>query len=366
MEKRKSLKNGKIEFYRFIFSLYVLLFHAGKYIFGEPSLKEGIHLSFFPHGSMGVEFFFVLSGFFLAKDAYKHYCDKKGSDESLSSEYAMFMKKKYLRIFPQHFIAFVLVFIIYSIVNKFNIKQLILLVYKSIPNIFLIQMSGISFVNINHVEWYISCMFIAFAIIYPLCRRYYYRFTRYYAPLLSLLTFGYMIYTTSSLTGVAVWMGISYKSVFRAVAEVAIGTTAYEVSRVIKKYFETNKSGQLQLGLTVLELFAFVYITIYVLFTFEKKYEIYVVFAAVLMVAIAFCGISYGSKLFDCKLVYFLGELSFPIYLTQLGAIYLVQDNYAGTVKGCISVVVLTFAFALVVMAVEKAGKNFLQRLSVN
>ncbi|MGN0204634.1 MAG: acyltransferase family protein [Coprococcus sp.] len=361
MERKISVKNGKIEFYRFICCLYVLLFHVEKYILGEASLKEGIHPAFFPHGSMGVEFFFILSGFFLAQSVYKQYQNTDVnlvSDQVLSKEYLVFMKNKYLRIFPQHFIAFILTFIVFCIVNRVNIKGILLLLYDSVPNLFLFQMAGISFKNINHVEWYISCMLIAMAIIYPLCRKWYYQFTRFFAPLLCLLLCGYMIYTTGALTGVSVWMGIAYKSLFRAIAEVAIGTTAFEMSRCLTEYLKTNCSKQTRIGLTAVEVLSFLYLTFYVVFTIEKKYEVYIIPAVLLMIVIGYCGISYGSSLFNCKLFYFLGELSFPVYLGQVAAIYIIQSYAKDIISGCIGIVVLTFVFAMIIMMVDKLWKR--------
>lgn len=62
-----SGKNGKVELLRFFFCIAVLLFHEQKYILGEASLEHGVHFALFPHGSIGVEFFFVLSGVLMAK-----------------------------------------------------------------------------------------------------------------------------------------------------------------------------------------------------------------------------------------------------------------------------------------------------------
>ena len=62
-------KNGGIELLCFLFCLIVLLFHEQKYLLGEASLKHGVHLAFFPHGSIGVEFFFVLSGALMASSS---------------------------------------------------------------------------------------------------------------------------------------------------------------------------------------------------------------------------------------------------------------------------------------------------------
>ena len=72
-----------------------------------------------------------------------------------------------------------------------SLTQLLKYLLDSVTNLLLIQMTGFSLANPNHVEWYISCMLIAMALS-PLCRRYYYTaFTRYFA-LCSLLVLGYL------------------------------------------------------------------------------------------------------------------------------------------------------------------------------
>ena len=65
-------RNGTIDILRFLFCIGILLFHIEKYIFEEPSLKNGIHFDFFPHGSIGVEFFFLVTGWLMAKSIFLH------------------------------------------------------------------------------------------------------------------------------------------------------------------------------------------------------------------------------------------------------------------------------------------------------
>ena len=43
-------RNGTIDILRFLFCIGILLFHIEKYIFEEPSLKNGIHFDITPHG----------------------------------------------------------------------------------------------------------------------------------------------------------------------------------------------------------------------------------------------------------------------------------------------------------------------------
>lgn len=86
-----SKKNGTIELLRFIFCMDILLFHIEKYIFGEPSLKNGIHVAFFPHGAIGVEFFFLLSGCLMAKSIFE--IKSRDKNGSLVKNTLTFMKK---------------------------------------------------------------------------------------------------------------------------------------------------------------------------------------------------------------------------------------------------------------------------------
>ena len=260
----RSQKNGGIELLRFLFCLIVLLFHEQKYLLGEASLKHGVRLAFFPHGSIGVEFFFVLSGALMASSI-----SRKQADTPTPQEYLGFLSRKYRSIFPQHLVAFVIAVGVWAVYSSFHsAAQWIQYLVDSIPNLLLIQMSGISLANPNHVEWYISCMLIAMAILYPICRRYYTAFTHYFAPLGSLLILGYLFYTTGALTGVNVWTGLCFKSVLRALCEIALGTTAYELSRFLAAKPLAN--GQ-KTCLTAAEAFLLFCAICYSVMTFPKS-----------------------------------------------------------------------------------------------
>jgi peptidoglycan/LPS O-acetylase OafA/YrhL len=361
-KKSISKRNGKIELYRFIFCICVLSFHIEKYILGEASLNEGIHFAFFPHGAMGVEFFFILSGFLMAKSIDKSRSLNPQSANNFSAKEGInFIWKKYISIFPQHLVAFVVAFVVYVLVNDLNAKGILLSAIDSIPNLFLIEMSGINFTNPNHIEWYISCMLIAMAILYPICKKYYDKFTRYFAPLLALLILGYMIYTTSSLTGVTKWTGICYKSLIRAIVELALGTCSYEFSKFLSsKKFTSNQ----RLIFTLIEFALLVASVLYVVLTLPRKYEVYVLALFFLLVSIAFSGVSYGNKIFNNKISCFLGKITLPIYLAQVSAIDFGNkyfDNISLNIR-IVLIYILTFVIAFVVMIVG----NYLSKLFNN
>ena len=64
-------KNGRIELLRFLFALIILLFHIQKRFAKSPVPMGDTGLYFFNHGCIGVEFFFLVSGYLLAAGCYK-------------------------------------------------------------------------------------------------------------------------------------------------------------------------------------------------------------------------------------------------------------------------------------------------------
>lgn len=358
---KKTMKSGKIEFYRFVFCICVLYFHIGKYLRGEPSLKGSLRLDFFTHGAIGVEFFFLISGFFMARSIYQKVLSEgehpERTNQKLSRDYLGFLKHKYLRIMPEHIPMFVMTFLVYVLVHDFGFLKTLVLAADNIPSFFLIQMTGINLGNVLHIEWYLSCMLIAMALLYPFCRRYYYTFTRFFAPLLALLILGYLQKTTSCLTGVTVWMGFAYKSTFRAIAEIALGTTCFELSRFLMENCGTKC---MRWVLTVLEGGCFLAVMLFIFLSAGRQFEVLALGLLFVMVAAAGSGLSFGTDWFDKKIFYFLGRMSFPLYLGQLAPIYIMMVKMQGlrfryyVLYGTLMLIAFTAAAELMAVPIRK------------
>ena len=71
-----------------------------------------------------------------------------------------------------------------------------------------------------------------------------------------------------------------------------------------------------------------------------------------MLLIISYSGITYFRNMFNNKLVYFLGRLSLPIYVTQLSSIIFVNNyliKYSNEVK-MISIFIITVVLALITM----------------
>ena len=316
-------RNGKIEFLRFMFCMAVLLFHFNQYIMEKLSFSNKGKITFFSHGAIAVEFFFFVSGYLMAKSIFKRINTPCNSRE-LSKEYVSFIYHKYMSVFPQNAVAFVITcvaFLLYELNKK---SSALFYIFASIPNLFMLDMTGIRYRRPNGVNWYISAMLIAMMIVYPLCKKFYYTFTRYFAPLSAILILGWLTYTQSNLTSPHKWLGLCFTGLIRAVAEISLGTTCFEISRYIQKIniFKSKK-----IMLTLLEIGTFALICLYIVSDFSKKYDAMVAILLFILVVLAFSGVTYGSGIFNNKLCYFLGKTSLPIYLSHSAAIYIVRNN---------------------------------------
>lgn len=321
--EKRSKKNGKIEFLRFYFSIAVLLFHAYKYFFTDFS-DDTIHLALVPHGAMGVDFFFMVSGWLMAKSAFSkaNSADEAVRNADLGVDTRQFIWNKICGILPFHIVAFVLTIGAYAWQMQLNLGEVLLYSLESIPSFFLLQMSGISAAAPNHIEWYLSVMFLIMLLLYPILRKRYSLFVNVIAPIVGIFVLGWMCKSFDRVTGVLVWDGVCYRSMLRGLADISLGAFAFDMSRRLEaKPLSTG----VRVFLTLVELACMVGITVFLLRTYPCSDEIYCVLAVFAVVVLAFSNQTYGEFLFQNRVCFFLGKLSLPIYLSQLACIYVLQ-----------------------------------------
>lgn len=320
----RSKRNGKIELLRFLFAVAIVLYHCQKHYLDVD--KSSFHMAFFSCGYIGVEFFFLVAGFLMAKSIYKRTVIQ---DFDLGLETVQFTWRKIKAILPWHFTAFGIMFLAKVILDNYSLRDTLSYFLKTIPNLFLFSKTGFNFGNLNRVEWYITCMIFAMLILYPLCRKYYSMFVHVIAPVGGMFLLGYLAQNFGTFTDSSRWNGLMFTCMIRAIAEIALGATAFEISRVIgeKKFTATERK-----LLTVGEVCGYLFIFAYVMSTMNRKYEIFAVLVLIISIALTFSGQVYGNALFNNKLCYFLGKASLPIYLSQVLPLdfvkeYLVQYN---------------------------------------
>lgn len=363
-------RNGTLEFMRFIFCMTILFFHIGKYTYGSPSLSKGVFLALFPHGAMGVEFFFLLTGVFLAQSLDKQ-LQRAEKKTNVLADTGKYFWKKYTSTFPQHIVAFAVLFGVMALIHRDMPNWSALeRFHGALPNLFLIQMTGLMGSPLNHIEWYLSAMLIAIIIVYFLCRLNFKVVTRYVAPVVSIGLLVWMCCEFPSLTGVTRPMYIGsdlfiFKGNIRAIAEILLGTFVYSLGRYGLSTLDDKAGKPVRIVLTVLEWVMYIGAVVITLLTLPYGWEygaLAFIFGGVLL---SYSGLTYSGKLFDNELCYFLGKITLPVYLSQLSAIYVTNyylKDYDNGFKVWVIVVLTVISSAITMLAGDAVAKLFTKK----
>ncbi|MCC8075435.1 MAG: acyltransferase [Clostridiales bacterium] len=351
----KKRKNGKIELMRFVFTMCVLLFHFNRGLWdGKKGITESI--SFFAKGNICVEFFFLVSGFLMAKTLHSQ-LQREAAHPELAAENAgegigdatlRFLWHKVKGILPYQW-AFSAIMAVFLCLSKPETMPDGIL--KKLPSLLLLNRTGImaDSASFLRVDWYLSSMLIAMAILYPLCRRFGKTFTRLVAPLSALLILGYMMYTVGELGGGSRWDGLTFHCNLRALAEIALGATCYEVYTVMSK--RTFSRFQ-QLLISITELACYLITLRYVCSFASSKYHTDIVLLLCVAITLSFSqkGLLGESRLFQNSVCEFLGAISLPVYLCQIiireGVIYYLPNLQPKC--QCLLMVIMTLALGIV------------------
>lgn len=227
-----SRYNGGLDFWKLVFTFVIVMYHAGE--IGEWD-------NFFPVGATAVEFFFILSGYFMAVSAVKKPPLEAGT---LGRETAGFIWHKIKSILPYYLFGYAISLLTYGyfILRGESAGTIVDRLSKAIPNFLLLSTSGLEETTVLGVTWYISAMLLAMCFLYPLLRKYRDMYLHVIAPLSAILMAGYLCQKYGHFS-------LSYeldifvtKEILRAVVGLNIGCTVYVVSEKLKKVSFTTLS----------------------------------------------------------------------------------------------------------------------------
>ena len=347
----KKQKNGSVEFLRFLFTSIIIFFHINLDLWDQKKVLaviRDIPVTFFNHGNIGVEFFFLVTGWLMAKSIYSRYIQTKttsyaggtgnmrsagktgntgnegiaggngiedyadGTVTGLFSETINFVTHKARAIFPYYLLACALTPLVRVMTDRTLTFSYFL---NRLPSLFFLQRVGIGKPFIG-CTWYLSSMLIALVAAYPLCRRFYKAYTLFIAPVLCAVLLGAIIVFTGSLGDIDDWFFFTYKTNIRAFAEISMGATAFEISRRMQGRVYPA-AARILLSLTALTCMSLS--IAYMCSAMEGRLGIGVFYLLFVLVVIAFSGegILCHTGCFSHPLFSYLGRISLPMYVTQ-------------------------------------------------
>lgn len=152
-------RNNLVEFARFLFSLLVVGYHV-------QMTWAGDKLSIFEGGALAVEFFFLISGYFLARSIEKIASNEKSN---VLLDTGKFMWGKVKGILPVHAVAIIGIIVVILCTRLSSAGDMIV---KGLPSIFLVHMAVVwdSSFNLALIipEWYLSAMLVTMLFMFPI------------------------------------------------------------------------------------------------------------------------------------------------------------------------------------------------------
>jgi len=254
MEKVKiNQHNYEMDFLKLLFMFIIVALHSEN-ILGHRVIMFS--------GALAVEFFFLVSGYLLAKSADKVILlrEKDNNPLKIGQETIKFVFHKYGLIFPA-----LLVCIILNVgIRAYFGARSFDLIINSTWELLCGQMYGFSAYYSTGVEWYLSVLFAASWIVFPMYLKNRDIFKNVIAPLIMLFILGWISLTYGNLGDApGTWSGFWFKGMIRCIAEVSAGVICYSVAQKLSK-INWTKWGHLLL--TVIELLCYVVSILYMIF----------------------------------------------------------------------------------------------------
>lgn len=297
-----TIRNGKVEFWRFIFSLIIVIHHS-RYLLGDNNCM-------FLGGSLAVEFFFLVSGYLMMASIDK----KKAAPTHLGHETATYIGRKFNNLCPDLPIAYVIALAFVSFAKQNTVSQTVLLFINSFFEVTQLKMSGLYSVSLNGVTWYISSMLLCMAILYPLIRKFPDIMTNIVVPLTALLLLGYLSGNYDSPRTPLQWIGLTYKGNIRAMAELCLGVLCYKACQRLTA-LQLRKSGKLLV--TLLEWCCYIVVIWYMYAKKASQTDYFMLLIMMVGITLSFSHLGIDAPLFDHPFIVALGKFSLPLFLSH-------------------------------------------------
>lgn len=295
-------RNGEIEMWRFVVSLIIVDFHF-------------VQLRLFPSGRIGVEFFFLLSGYLLAAGIMKNKEENSPSWKEIHQGTGSLIWRRICSYFPETFLACSIACIVYVLAYQ---PDFFSFVEKMVATMFgevcFLGMSGLFSRGATGVTWYLSTLLFSTCIIYPVVRRWGISPCFFVAGVL-LLGMIYIDGEAVDFIGVKYYIAGTYKGNIRGFAEMLIGVSLYPVARKLGAV-AISERGRMLLTLVKWGMFTcflcYAHCAGYV--RSNAGFSLYMICG---MLILSFSGQCVDRFWYQHRFILFLGRLSLPLYLSH-------------------------------------------------
>ena len=302
-------RSGNVELLRFLFIWAIILCHF--------NMKE----IFLPGGWLGVEFFFIVTGYYLGKKV----ANKKFTDDwkTIVCEVYKDLWKRIKKIYPYLIISSIIGIIFLAFSNDWTTEYLLSYLKYAFGDFIFTQQLGGPAASVCGINWYLSAMLFSVLIIYPFLRRNYDLFSLYIAPIVFLLVLCFLEKTNGTLNAVSFYYaGFINSGVLRGIGMMSLGVFLNAIND-IKIKISTWIA-------TIIEVVC--YTVVFVYMRIWKGDNALFEFDIILFLAIG-CFISLGgysvfSNLLNGKFFSWLGKMSMVLFMSHFNYSQIYMHNF--------------------------------------
>lgn len=242
-----------------------------------------------------------------------------------------YIKHKFSKIIPLFWFTSITTLIVTWMCGFQSIKSIVCDIPKYFFEPLFLRMAGVAEqYYINPVAWYLSAIFLATIILYPLARRYRVVCSHWIFPLITISLCSFLIKEYGTIVTVSTsYSYFSLDLVKRAIAEVCLGFSLYEVAILVSKQRWTEMG---IIVLRIIEIAGYLSVFAAAVLALDIKYSIWVIFALGCSIAISFSGYGISLKFKNARVRYILAEFSLSVYLSHYSVI-LIMGRLKDSIK---------------------------------
>lgn len=297
-------RNYVLDAMRFLFSIMILIHHS--YLITDGKFRYA------PSGYIGVEFFFIVTGYYMMVHIERRWREQQTEAMDLGGETRTFVLKKLTKIWPYLLISDVVSIVVCFIVLKEGILHGIVYAYSEL---LMLQMAGFWGNYPTGAAWYLSALILALLFLFPIAMKFRSMFLNIIAPLMAVLILGHLTLTYGSVgNDPGLWDGYFGKGLVRAVAEIALGAVCFGVSSYISRWKSSIVS---KVFFGIAEVFCYAGVA-YIAYKYQPgKTDILAIMLLFAGIAITTSRQSIWYEYFNFKIFGVLGTLSMAVFLNN-------------------------------------------------